>query len=109
MRLIREFGGAPYTDDGSKVLYNTQAGVAAVQWYSDLITKEKVSELGFMTDGVTAFRSGHAAMTIDGSFRLAAFDRATDAVRAKVLYARKACLFHRGNICGDIMSSCQHN
>ena len=72
--LIREFGGAPYTDDGSKVLYNTQAGVAAVQWYSDLITKEKVSELGFMTDGVTAFRSGHAAMTIDGSFRLAAFD-----------------------------------
>jgi len=72
--LIREFGGAPYTDDGSKVLYNTPAGVAAVQWYADLITKEKVSELGFMTDGVTAFRSGHAAMTIDGSFRLGAFD-----------------------------------
>ena len=45
-----------------------------MQWYSDLITKEKVSELGFMTDGVTAFRSGHAAMTIDGSFRLSAFD-----------------------------------
>lgn len=72
--LIREFGGAPYSDDARKVLYNSPAGVAAVQWYSDLITKEKVSELGFMTDGVTAFRSGHAAMTIDGSFRLSAFD-----------------------------------
>ena len=72
--LIREFGGAPYSDDGKKVMYSSPAGVAAVQWYSDLITKEKVSELGFMTDGVTAFRSGHAAMTIDGSFRLAAFD-----------------------------------
>ena len=72
--LIREFGGAPYSDDGKKVMYSSPAGVAAVQWYADLITKEKVSELGFMTDGVTAFRSGHAAMTIDGSFRLAAFD-----------------------------------
>jgi multiple sugar transport system substrate-binding protein len=72
--LIREFGGAPYSDGGSKVLYNTPAGVAAVQWYADLITKEKVSELGFMTDAVTAFRSGHGAMTIDGSFRLSAFD-----------------------------------
>ena len=72
--LIREFGGAPYSDDAKKVLYNSPAGVAAVQWYADLITKEKVSELGFMTDGVTAFRSGHAAMTIDGSFRLSAFD-----------------------------------
>lgn len=72
--LIREFGGAPYSDDGKKVLYNSPAGIAAVQWYADLITKEKVSELGFMTDGVTAFRSGHAALTIDGSFRLSAFD-----------------------------------
>jgi multiple sugar transport system substrate-binding protein len=33
-----------------------------------------VSEFGFMTDQPTAFRSGRAALTIDGSFRLGAFD-----------------------------------
>jgi multiple sugar transport system substrate-binding protein len=72
--LIPEFGGAPYSADNRHVAYNTPAGVAAVQWYTDLITKEKVSTLGFLTDGVTAFRAGKAAMTIDGSFRLGAFD-----------------------------------
>ena len=72
--LVNEFGGAPYSSDGRKVTYNSAPGAAAVQWYVDLIGKEKVSELGFLTDGVTAFRSGRAAMTIDGSFRLGAFD-----------------------------------
>ncbi len=72
--LIPEFGGVPYSPDYRKVAYNTPAGVAAVRWYTDLITKDKLSTLGFLTDGVTAFRSGKAAMTIDGSFRLGAFD-----------------------------------
>jgi multiple sugar transport system substrate-binding protein len=72
--LVNEYGGTPYSADGRRVTYDSPAGVAAVQWYVDLITKEKVSELGFLTDGVTAFRSGRAAMTIDGSFRLGAFD-----------------------------------
>jgi multiple sugar transport system substrate-binding protein len=72
--LIREFGGTPYSADGKKVAFGSQSGIAAVQWYIDLIAKEKVSELGFLTDAVTAFRSGKAAFTIDGSFRLGAFD-----------------------------------
>lgn len=72
--LIPEFGATPYSADYRKVTYNTPQGAAAVRWYADLITKEKVSQLGFLTDGVTAFRSGKAAMTIDGSFRLGAFD-----------------------------------
>jgi multiple sugar transport system substrate-binding protein len=72
--LIREFGGTPYTPDGRKIAYTSPEGVAAVTWYTDLITKEKVSELGFMTDQVTAFKAGRAALTVDGSFRLGSFD-----------------------------------
>ena len=72
--LVNEFGGTPYSQDGRKVAYNSPAGIGAVQWYIDLIAKEKVSDLGFLTDAVTAFRAGRAAMTIDGSFRLGAFD-----------------------------------
>jgi multiple sugar transport system substrate-binding protein len=72
--LIRQFGGTPYTPDGRKVAYTSPEAVAGVTWYTDLITKERVSELGFMTDQVTAFKAGRAAMTVDGSFRLGSFD-----------------------------------
>ncbi len=72
--LTRQFGGKPYSDDSRKVAYDDAAGLKAVQWYDDLISKEKVSQIGFLTDQPTAFRSGKAALTIDGSFRLGAFD-----------------------------------
>jgi multiple sugar transport system substrate-binding protein len=72
--LIRQMGGQPYSADGRKVAYNTPAGQRAVAWYTDLATREKVGQFGFLTDGVTAFRSGRAALMVDGSFRLAAFD-----------------------------------
>jgi multiple sugar transport system substrate-binding protein len=72
--LIRQMGGQPYSADGRIVAYNTPAGARAVGWYTDLVSRHKVSQFGFLTDGVTAFRSGKAGFTIDGSFRLAAFD-----------------------------------
>jgi multiple sugar transport system substrate-binding protein len=72
--LIRQLGGQPYSPDGRRVAYNSPAGVRAVTWYTDLVSRHKVSQFGFLTDGVTAFRSGKAGFTIDGSFRLAAFD-----------------------------------
>ena len=72
--LIRQYGGVPYSADKKSVAYNTDAGVAATQWYIDLVSKQKVGQIGFLTDGVTAFRSGKVGMTIDGSFRLGALD-----------------------------------
>ena len=72
--LIRQMGGQPYSADGRSVAYNTPAGHQAVAWYTDLATKHKVGQFGFLTDGVTAFKAGKAGLMIDGSFRLAAFD-----------------------------------
>jgi multiple sugar transport system substrate-binding protein len=72
--LVRQFGGQPYSDDSKTVAYNSEAGIKAVSWYADLISKEKVAEIGFLTDQPTAFKSGKAGLTIDGSFRLGAFD-----------------------------------
>jgi multiple sugar transport system substrate-binding protein len=76
--LIRQFGGIPYSEDGRKVTYNTPEGVAALQWYTARITKDKVGYPNFATDDVTAFRSQKAAMNIDGSFRIAAFKAIPD-------------------------------
>jgi multiple sugar transport system substrate-binding protein len=76
--LVRQFGGAPYSDDYSTVTYNDAAGVAATQWYTDLTTKHEVGYTGFMDEGQAAFRAGRAAMTIDGTFRLGSFRDITD-------------------------------
>lgn len=71
--LVRQFGGEPYADHDTKVTYNSDAGVAALKWYTDLQLKEKVGQSGFMDEGQAAFKGGVAAMTIDGTFRLGAF------------------------------------
>ncbi|AGT09813.1 extracellular solute-binding protein [Paracoccus aminophilus] len=71
--LVRQFGGAPYTDDYRTVTYNDAAGEKALDFYTGLQTREKVGMSGFMDEGQAAFRAGRAGMTIDGTFRLGAF------------------------------------
>jgi multiple sugar transport system substrate-binding protein len=71
--LIRQFGGAPYTENDTKVAYNDDAGLKALTFYTDLQKKHKVGQAGFMDEGQAAFRAGLAAMTIDGTFRLGSF------------------------------------
>lgn len=71
--LVRQFGGAPYTENDTKVTYNDEAGLKALTFYTDLQKKHKVGQAGFMDEGQAAFRAGLAAMTIDGTFRLGSF------------------------------------
>lgn len=71
--LIRQFGGQPYSDDGTQVTYDDDAGLAALTFHSGLQTEHNVGLAGFMDEGQAAFRAGLAAMTIDGTFRLGAF------------------------------------
>jgi multiple sugar transport system substrate-binding protein len=70
--LIRQNGGEPYEAEGN-VAYDSEAGAAALQFYTDLQTEHDVGLVGFMDEGQAAFRAGLAAMTIDGTFRLGAF------------------------------------
>ncbi len=71
--LVRQFGGVPYDDSNKMVLYHHTP--EALEFYTNLITKYKVSYPGFMNDDVTAFISGRAAMNIDGSFRLGTLEQ----------------------------------
>ncbi|MDB5622468.1 MAG: extracellular solute-binding protein [Devosia sp.] len=71
--LVRQNGGEPYDAEGN-VAYNDEAGAAALKFYTDLQTEHKVGQMGFMDEGQAAFRAGLAAMTIDGTFRLGAFE-----------------------------------
>jgi len=70
--LVRQNGGEPYDAEGN-VAYDSEAGAAALKFYTDLQTEHNVGLMGFMDEGQAAFRAGMAAMTIDGTFRLGAF------------------------------------
>ncbi len=76
--LFRQFGNVPYSADYRKVGYADQKAADALKWYTDLIVKDKVGYPNFVTDDVTAFRSGKAAMNVDGSFRIAALKAVKD-------------------------------
>lgn len=73
--LVRQFGGAPYNADNTKVTYNDDAGLKAFQFYADFAGKHNVSVVDFMDKGEIAFKAGRAAMHIDGSFVLSLFNR----------------------------------
>ncbi len=69
--LLRQFGGQPYSKDGSQVTYNSDAGVKAMTFYTDLYTKYKLGVPNFFPGDNSyrdAFIAGKVGMIVDGSF-----------------------------------------
>ena len=73
--LIRHFGGQPYSNDGQKVTYNTDAGAEALKYLTDFEKTHKTGSNGFMNRGQAAFAAGKAGMVLDGSFRISKFNK----------------------------------
>ncbi len=74
--LIRQFGGQPYSEDNLTVAYNSEAGVDALTFYTDWVTKYEIGQPEFVP-GNDGYRNGfrqleNIAMIIDGSFAIAA-------------------------------------
>ena len=73
--LVRQYGGVPYNDDYTEVLWNSPEGCEAFAWLTqfetDLLTGTNEG-VGGTADADDAFVAGLAALHIDGSFRLAA-------------------------------------
>jgi len=72
--LIRQFGGQPYSGDGTQVAYDSEAGLKAFEFYTGLVTNDKVAELNFVP-GDNGYRDGfdqigNIAMIVDGSFAI---------------------------------------
>lgn len=68
--LNRQNGLLPMSEDRKKLNWTDPLGVEAFTWYTDQVTKLKVAEKGFTTDDPTAFKTGAAALTVDGNFRI---------------------------------------
>ena len=73
--LVRQFGGEPYLDDYTTVNYNSDAGVAAAEFYVGLANDHEVTAFGFMDEPQAAFKAGRAGMHIDGSFRIGSLNK----------------------------------
>jgi multiple sugar transport system substrate-binding protein len=72
--LTRQFGTAPYDEDLSEVLYDGPEGLAAFEFYTDLITEHEIGVTSFVP-GNNGYRNGfgqleNIAMIIDGSFAI---------------------------------------
>ena len=76
--LIRQYGGVPYADGGKKVNYDSEAGLKAMTFYTDLMTKHKLGVPNFFPGNNSyrdAFIAGKVGMIIDGSFAVAAIQK----------------------------------
>ena len=71
--LNRQNGLTPMSADLKRLNWTDPKGIEAFTWWTDLVTRHKVGEPGFYTDDQTSFKTGHAALHIDGSFRLSTF------------------------------------
>ncbi|WMS41162.1 extracellular solute-binding protein [Acuticoccus sp. MNP-M23] len=72
---IRQQGGAPYSDDGKTVTYNTPEGLAALKNYTDMFMENKATDYGFMNESQASFAAQRAGILIDGSFRIGAVQK----------------------------------
>lgn len=72
--LVRQFGGAPYSDDNLTVTYDSEAGIEALTFYTDWVTKYGFAVPEFVP-GNNGYREGFItqetiSMIIDGSFAI---------------------------------------
>ncbi|WP_257009946.1 extracellular solute-binding protein [Evansella halocellulosilytica] len=69
--LVYQAGGEGLSDDRKEIQWgNSSEAFEAFEYYLDFPQTHETSERDFYTDDVTAFMTGHAAMNIDGSFRI---------------------------------------
>ena len=70
--LIYQAGGDVIDERTNKAVFNSPAGVKAVQWYVDLMNVHKVSVPGILSSGEKEkranFAAGNIAMMFEGSF-----------------------------------------
>lgn len=68
--LVRQFGGQPFNDDYTDVMWNSAGGCEAFQWLAAFETEYNTGSDDLYDGATEAFLAGKEALHIDGSFRL---------------------------------------
>jgi multiple sugar transport system substrate-binding protein len=73
--LILQAGGNLIDEKTNKAVFNTPAGVKAIEWYVDLVNKDKVAVPGVLSNGEKEkranFGAGNVAMMFEGPWGVA--------------------------------------
>ncbi len=73
--LIRQYGGAMATEDGTKATFNSDAGVKALQYLADMKKKYSPQPSGAGDPEVKVFQQGKAAMVIHGPWHISDMEK----------------------------------
>jgi len=70
LSLLWQFGGEPYSEDGTKATYNSDAGKKALSWMVDQVKKGRSPRNVAIDTQYTAFKTGKDAITWDGIWQI---------------------------------------
>jgi len=73
---IQQAGGQMLTDDGTKTAFNSEAGLEVLNYWDQMINKDKVYKIGFesgLDQGTDAFATGKTAMLFSGPWMLSTY------------------------------------
>jgi multiple sugar transport system substrate-binding protein len=70
LSLIWQHGGEPYAEDGASATFNSEAGVQALTWMTDVVKKGWSPKNVAQDSQYTAFKNGQGAVTWDGIWQI---------------------------------------
>jgi multiple sugar transport system substrate-binding protein len=71
--LVRQNGGQPISEDNRTLNWTSPEAVEAFNYLTAFLLEQGVTQVAFDTDGATAFGNGHAALHVDGSYRVGTY------------------------------------
>jgi multiple sugar transport system substrate-binding protein len=71
--LIRQNGGLPISEDNRTLNWTSPEAIEAFNYLNAFLLDQGVTQVAFDTDGATAFGNGHAALHVDGSYRVGTY------------------------------------
>jgi multiple sugar transport system substrate-binding protein len=71
--LIRQNGGLPISEDNRTLNWTSPEAIEAFNFLNAFLLDQGVTQVAFDTDGATAFGNGHAALHVDGSYRVGTY------------------------------------
>jgi multiple sugar transport system substrate-binding protein len=71
--LIRQNGGLPISEDNRTLNWTSPEAIEAFNYLNAFLLEQGVTQVAFDTDGATAFGNGHAALHVDGSYRVGTY------------------------------------
>lgn len=100
---LQQAGGQMLTNDGKKTAFNSKAGLKVLNFWSELLNKDKVYKVGFengLDKGIDAFINGKVAMLYTGPWMLSTYKNYGQGFEFGIASPPAGPSGNKGAICG---------